>query len=208
MAAPPTEKPSRLLDLSAELRNKIYSLLLEDEDSVTIIESSGQHRARDVDRLSSHSNIQPAILRTCRQIYKEASSILYANNALAGDTGIITRVFLERAGDNVRHLRHVEVQYWSKVHPRKSLLILKRATALQRLEFNFGLTEEYTSAQFAKDIGPLMRALHKARQRLKGYHVSSVLDVVVVGGGCNDFTTEKAQTFEREVKELVGGTLK
>ena len=82
MAASPTEKPSRLLDLSAELRNKIYSLLLEDEDSVTIIESSGQHRARDVDRLSSHSNIQPAILRTCRQIYNEASSILYTKGKL------------------------------------------------------------------------------------------------------------------------------
>ena len=62
---PPTDTYCALLELPAEMRNRIYQYALIDSDCVTL----------------THENCtQPALLRTCRQTRTEASGIFYSAN--------------------------------------------------------------------------------------------------------------------------------
>lgn len=78
----------RLLELPAELRVRIYEDALLQEDRVEI---------------TKRSFAQPGLLRTCRQIRHEASTIHYNKNkfsvwALGFDSGVLKRFCTQAAG--------------------------------------------------------------------------------------------------------------
>ncbi|KAE8447265.1 hypothetical protein EG329_010959 [Mollisiaceae sp. DMI_Dod_QoI] len=76
--------PCRLLDvLPAEIRNRIYNLLLLNSD-LSQRKSIISVRAPQVGRTATY-NLTPALLQTCRQIYNEASAILYGSNVFLID---------------------------------------------------------------------------------------------------------------------------
>ena len=64
-SAPGPDRPFRFLDLAAELRNNIYELTLTHDE---------QHDP------PLHAN--PALLRTCKQVYDEARDLFYAKSTL------------------------------------------------------------------------------------------------------------------------------
>lgn len=72
-----TDPECKLLGWPAELRNRIYTLALVNDDTFDITE---RHRA-NVDRL------EPGLLATCREVRDEALSIFYGSNTFAGANG-------------------------------------------------------------------------------------------------------------------------
>lgn len=205
------EKPFRFLDLPPELKNRIYSLLLEDN---TAEELRPQYHT------PAPNNIHPNILSTCREINAEATGILYANNVFAGRGESSVKYIMLSIGDSVKHLRHVEIfeGISIKVHFKPILLMLKSAKWLKTFKIG-GVRFRYdTPEKLAKEIGPLIRALHKARKKEKEYTMKSVLHVLVVHKFGRHFmqTEEEFQAkykdvndeYEKEVKELIAATLK
>jgi hypothetical protein len=77
-----------LMKLPLELRARVYRELLLSENSLRMVESA------DI------NGLHPAILRTCRQVYKEATKVLYEENEFR-----IRRV--DRSNPNVSRLRRV-----------------------------------------------------------------------------------------------------
>ncbi|CAK3942451.1 Hypothetical predicted protein [Lecanosticta acicola] len=86
-ASSKNDKPFRFLDLPAELRNGVYRELL-----VTRSGYLSTHRLGDTSYIQAeqggtkfdlHSpGCHPAILETCKQVYKEAKSVLYVENVI------------------------------------------------------------------------------------------------------------------------------
>ena len=72
-----TDPECKLLGLPAELRNRIYTLALVNDETFDITE---RHRT-NVDR------VEPGLLATCRQVRDEALSIFYGGNTFAGAHG-------------------------------------------------------------------------------------------------------------------------
>jgi septum formation topological specificity factor MinE len=70
-------KPTALWKLPSEIRNKIYKYLLVDEDIVHI----KQHQKG----LAKHYNL--AVLKSCRQMKREADGIFYGHNTFELDAG-------------------------------------------------------------------------------------------------------------------------
>jgi len=78
-----------LQKIPIEIRNKIYKLLLV-SDAVSQPDSPN---AKNGLTLSSKYGLTPSILCTCRQIYLEASEVMYGSNTflLTGGTSTLTR---------------------------------------------------------------------------------------------------------------------
>ncbi|KAF1349485.1 hypothetical protein EJ07DRAFT_184458 [Lizonia empirigonia] len=81
-----TEKRSQnwLLALPPEIRNKIYDILFGFEDPIAFLGHRERSRLKRnnvrVDKLPKDLKNYVALLRTCRQVYCEAGSILYGSN--------------------------------------------------------------------------------------------------------------------------------
>ena len=71
---------SALLNLPAELRNKIYELCLVYEDTISILWVARNTNERKQFQLKCHPH-EPALVRTSRQLRYEGSPIYYAANS-------------------------------------------------------------------------------------------------------------------------------
>lgn len=121
-ALPPiSDAPCYLLELAAELRNRIYEYVLIKDKTITV---------------SRHRIAQPGLLRTCRQIREEARAIYYCRNAfkiLRGSFGVsIVRLFFKQAtGFWGKHkktecsLRNISYVKWIRPKWDKALLWLQ-----------------------------------------------------------------------------------
>ncbi|EME40206.1 hypothetical protein DOTSEDRAFT_28112 [Dothistroma septosporum NZE10] len=215
--SPPEVKPFRFMDLSPELRNKIYSLLLEDDGALTLCHPGSCYRRRRRQRVlgkpttwSLHT-VHPAILRTCMQLHDEATSILYVNNSFEFLDERVSRHFLERIGLSIRYVGYVKVCYnYVKTHLWRILVLLEEATSIQKLETTWDVTGQFGPAKFAKHMGPMMRALHKTRKQMKDYNMESMLDVVVIKSSETNPETvqEWLRNWVMQFKERIGETLK
>jgi hypothetical protein len=83
------QRPSAFLALPAELRNTIYALLLT---APTHVKQSRRIATRGLcsDYILPPLDLCPALLRTCRQIHNEASSVLYGANQFASHPSLLT----------------------------------------------------------------------------------------------------------------------
>ena len=64
------QQPFRFLDLPGELRNKVYTLLLSARDAVT------DTKVGPLELCRTKHNIEPTILRTSRQVHREAYEVM------------------------------------------------------------------------------------------------------------------------------------
>lgn len=104
----------RFLDLSAELRNKIYAMVLKFPDAgLTFSGSNKLGVARAVHVSDKHTEPMPkllAILRTCKQIHREASPLFYGINELRFDNLKAVRLALGKmSSDTKKQLRRVHI---------------------------------------------------------------------------------------------------
>lgn len=200
-------KPFRSIDLSPELKNKIYTLLLVNDKPINI--QSYTRPGSGSRPIAQENSIQPAILRICSQVHNEAVSILYANNTFDTWSDIALRRLLEQIGRNVKHLRQVQVRYANtKIHLQKSLVLLKPAISLQKLDIGCNARRSFGAAQLAAAMGPRVRAMHKARSRMTGYNMKYILDVIAMTPSRLYTTAElqEAGEYEKQAKELIGAT--
>jgi hypothetical protein len=93
---------TNFLSLPSELRNKIYELVLVDQESINPWTRPYPFRP-----------LTPELLRANRTIHREASSLLYAQNRFnltAHDSELVA--FLDQIGrNNANHIRHICIEF-------------------------------------------------------------------------------------------------
>ncbi|KXT00815.1 hypothetical protein AC578_2978 [Pseudocercospora eumusae] len=161
------------LDLPAELRNKIYELILTSDVEIHMVRNKFKNhewRAWRI-RLNQVTAVRDtSLLRTNRQIYSETKPILYGGNAFVvdGDEGLAC--FSRRVLPYIRRIRFDGG--WSRRH--ELLFELKceaqRMKSLESLAFTAngvsimgptGAVDSYATG--AKLLKPLLTAFMKAR---------------------------------------------
>lgn len=105
-----TEKPKRagFMDLSAELRNRIYGYALVSPVPLRVAPISSD--SGTVIKVASFYYLSPGLLATCRQIHQEATAMLYGGNTLHFwfaymDSSI--KPFLDAIGNSRRLIRSI-----------------------------------------------------------------------------------------------------
>ncbi|PPJ56515.1 hypothetical protein CBER1_03936 [Cercospora berteroae] len=101
-----TNNPTSFRDLSAELRNKIYkqALLLDDQ----VISVSGEHGKA----LPRNLPLAVNIIAANREIYEEATAMLYGGNTWFANTEEEAITFLSKIPrDNIAKIRRFELKY-------------------------------------------------------------------------------------------------
>ncbi|KAF7198088.1 hypothetical protein HII31_00444 [Pseudocercospora fuligena] len=98
-------------DLSAELRNKIYRLALVLPSSLRLVRAF--HKTQGtifIIHPDQAKSLTPQLLRTNKQIYSEATSILYGENTFRFKFESWLTVFLpKQIPHSVQHLRRIEI---------------------------------------------------------------------------------------------------
>lgn len=164
--------------------------------------------------------LNPALLRSCKQIRDESISILYGDNIFVFRTSCDAHVFFESTPDALKHLRFIEVEPVSqpKFEIKRLLVTLKGASKLRRLTLGFGSERpngpghgmrHYQPEEAAKVIGPLVRHFWKQR---KPIDKKKVLRLVrwLPASHRRLVSSSKSQAvrFGAEVKVLLEKTLK
>ena len=86
--APATLSTSSFLQLPAELRDSIYALVLTPPHIPHLRRLATRGLCSDY--ILPSLNLSPALLRTCRQVHDEATSILYGANQFASHPSLLT----------------------------------------------------------------------------------------------------------------------
>ena len=111
----PTTARVGFLDLSAELRNKIYVHLLHSEKTIhlwwTCDKDRCNHRVKRNYHYKKRARVYPQILQVCKQVHAEATPILYGSNrfSLCEPQDVIA--FVDQINGSVQFLRFVEVEW-------------------------------------------------------------------------------------------------
>lgn len=168
----------RILDLPPEIRNQIYSLVLvggaTDVTLTGIRESSlrpkWSRKWRENDRDRSELVTQPSlnILSTCRQVYNEASPVIYGSVTFGFSSSSTLLAFLTNAP--VIHLRRVKVDKLVRSNFRAAGKLLGAAAQLEMLHVKlyswhhpspyYGLTGPRTMVHFF--LKPFFSELYRA----------------------------------------------
>jgi hypothetical protein len=104
-----------LLELPYDIRFEIYDILLVSRQyPVSLTWQAGSTSRKTVALYMSPSplfrTLEPAILRTCRQIYREAVPVLYGQNLFSiNDPLQLTKFMANTAPDNLPLLRSLEI---------------------------------------------------------------------------------------------------
>ncbi|KAK4613200.1 uncharacterized protein CLAFUR5_13235 [Fulvia fulva] len=134
------------LDLSAELRNEIYILSLQQPTPMHLeylrgIRTSEKDNTSPRQSPPAKRELTCSLLRTCRQINHEATSILYGYNTFAPSLGDCSylRLFLKQLGSCIKLIRHVELPscYNARLPSvRQVFHLLKQAAMLESVTFS------------------------------------------------------------------------
>ncbi|EME77780.1 uncharacterized protein MYCFIDRAFT_179270 [Pseudocercospora fijiensis CIRAD86] len=162
--SPTIANPISFLDLPPELRNEVYHLALIAERPLRVEERG---RARPP---SAYRNaLTPALLQTCRTIWKDAAAIVYWNHAFVGYAhalGTFVRK-LSSSWDWASRLRYLKVDRGMTKKDLVYLLAsLRKATGLNYLGiFYQDVCPKYGPKEMAKKLGHLARAFRSAKER-------------------------------------------
>lgn len=141
-----TGAKSRLLDLPPELRNPIYSYLLESPHEFCFRHIVYDEKTK---RVRKWDSCHPNILSTCRLIHKEATPILYGANKFM-ITGNEPKLFDTHAhGTLVALVRYVKIQGCYDMNLYATLDNLQPAVGLETLEIEYDGDPEETEEEFA-----------------------------------------------------------
>lgn len=131
---------SRFLDLPAELRNRIYSLLLEDENPLQLgyEDKQRKHLTLKSSKKTPKAHLHPEILLTCHQINSEATPILYGNNTFSFNHGSTLDVpsILSHFPSSIKYIRHISLYITSLVGLERTCEILGAAKDLKSFEIS------------------------------------------------------------------------
>lgn len=182
-------KPFRFLDLPPDLRVRVYSYLFEFEGVLEICNDSRFPRAtrQYIKDQGEPVIVTAGLLATCSIIHREATPVLYGSNKFIV---LNSTEFLRQIGGSVAHIRRIgfTAAWTSKENRRSSLVLLKTATSLFWLGMPFApaLREAENEDSFVKELGPLIRALHKSQKKdaeRKDRDVLKVIEMVPYLGG-------------------------
>ncbi|GIZ38233.1 hypothetical protein CKM354_000165500 [Cercospora kikuchii] len=145
ISEPAATGKTSFLDLSAELRNEIYSICLRTPYPVTLLGNRRTLRVCEYSTFGEHGQkavapFNPALLRCCKQIKDESISIFYGENAFSFRTSCEAQGFFDRTPDALRHLRFIKVLPISqpKFEIKRLLVTLKGAPRLRKMTLGFG----------------------------------------------------------------------
>lgn len=149
----PTINMSIFFVLPREIRDNIY-------ERVLVCES----RDIEIKLLRDELHVDPSILRTCKQIYQEASLILYTKNRfLICEPGLTLRWFNQIGLNNFRLLKRIRfdvstiddprpdttrVPFWSNLLNR----LAEEATGLRHVEVFWDIDDKYGIFSPGKDL--------------------------------------------------------
>ncbi|CAK3969518.1 Hypothetical predicted protein [Lecanosticta acicola] len=212
--------PFRFLDLPPELRMRVYPYLLEEDRGISIRHSkTTKLKARAIGTYWTPLNMPVALLATCKIINKEATPVLYGNNSFSVDprTRPLQDHFLEKIGGSIRYLRRVTLAWANKRERHAMLVRLKKAVFLTELGLPWYLVSHVGIEAIAKELGPLIRSLHKSQRKDEERKERKVSNIIVVpAGDRHSFRSlEKhtravgeAKQGETEIRDILEKTLK
>ncbi|KAK3940982.1 hypothetical protein QBC46DRAFT_432756 [Diplogelasinospora grovesii] len=146
-------KPA-LLALPAEIRLQIYDLLLvsrfnrEQNPSWAVGNTCQKMVILHMIQAPQYRTMEPAILRTCRQIYREAISVLYSGNVFnLSEPEQMFRFMAQIGPINIKLVRSLDVwiPWMADVLPWLTLLnaLSKEAAGLKYIELGWGADCEF-----------------------------------------------------------------
>lgn len=209
-------KPAfRFLDLPPELRLRVYSYLLVENGSILPGSVGVITRVVTKKKNTRIQNMTVGLLRTCKMICEEATPVLYGENLFRMvDDKLSPESFLPRIGRSIRYLRRVYVSLRrDQKDCRRKFALLTQATHLSHLRITLCFWHRrWTSEKIAKEVGPLVRSLHKSRKKDSQRKERNVLDILSITSSslcprCRD-NPGTAKRHEEEIKELLAKTLK
>lgn len=221
MPAQVDENKTSFLDLPAELRNEIYRLCLLAPEATHFVELQRIRLYRIRKQYTTIRTSQKlralGLLRSCKQINQEATSIFYGENAFRFKDAKAAQAFLPRIAHSMGQIRDISVGLGdqTKTSFARLLITLKSAVRLRSLTLRFGMNgrglEIYNDQEAAKALGPLTRFLWKQR---KPAEKIEVLRIVCwrAGQWLGDARQQKydnaAADYEARVRAILEKTLK
>ncbi|KAL4937778.1 hypothetical protein BDV06DRAFT_202233 [Aspergillus oleicola] len=148
------ERKLTLLGLPAEIRVQIYDLLLvsrfnrEENPSWAVGHTYQKLVLLHMIQAPQYRTMEPAILRTCRQIYHESVSILYSRNVFSISAPEQMLAFMAQIGSgNINFVRSLEiwVPWRTEVSPWIILLnaLSEKATGLRTIKLGWDAEYEF-----------------------------------------------------------------
>jgi hypothetical protein len=159
------------LSLPVEIRLRIYDLLLVRRSFDSSGDASSRHaqktiplwfvreRWRRTRRVPRRKTIEPAVLRTCKQMYFEGNSVLYSNNTFETQSPADMSKFVAQIGlVNLKFIRtlvifvgldEIEISSWLQLLD----MLAKDASGLRRLELEWGVLDPFKLHREAEDRG-------------------------------------------------------
>jgi hypothetical protein len=176
------------LDLSAEIRNKIYGHLLTSPDKVRITDAKRGDFSSAAVRFGNKGRLFSSILSTCREIRNEAAPMLYGSNTFSFFSGMPFMLFMIQIGSNAEFIRHVRIEHvGEKSFVEQGVHFLKGTKVLKTLEFARSARNAFTIEESVDMLAPMMTGL------ASGGH-EDILNVL-------KYTPGKATKEERQVRE-------
>ncbi|KAK4612199.1 hypothetical protein CLAFUW4_13412 [Fulvia fulva] len=222
-ASAPSSPRTGFFDLSAELRNRIYSHLLEDTREINLWHARGAMDSPARIRRNPHHrrylSVHPQILSTCKQIHNEATPMLYGSNRFSVfEPSDAVKFFVQIRG-SVQYIRHLGVEIEAPFRlgipfAQDDFVALfgrlESAEALVTLTLPGSIRAGFSSAKLAKLLGGMYRS--RAEWMGREYDAAELARMVKFETKVEYFKNrkhvwrgedEKAQRFGRRVHDRI-----
>jgi hypothetical protein len=174
-----------LLTLPVEIRLQIYNLLLvgyvyyEDRRKCEQLVGDGSQDKRWL--ITFYPLVQQKVLQTCKQIYREANSILYSRNIFYFFTPKYAVRFIKQIGpENLKLVKTLKVTTIKKdVYRLERFLdiLVEEANKLRFIKYAWGYDHEYLGELRGPSAKPSLE--HAVKEAFKFHHVKANLHLTI-----------------------------
>ncbi|KAK4497134.1 hypothetical protein PRZ48_011584 [Zasmidium cellare] len=172
-------------DFPAEVRNRVYELALTRSRNLRLCNVHDLRKEYETRMVLNSTRVFPSILRTCRKVHEEASSVLYGDNTFQLETCLDFVIFLRAIGASVRRVRSVEVMHavWIRNFSRtrirqRDLTTLRKAKGLCRF-----VIAPYSGGRDERPIREIRRVLSEIRDEQSADGKEEVLQIIETRSG-------------------------